>query len=79
MKIIALVFFENFTLNILTIYKRFVRPHLDYGDVVYDQFSNDAFSMKLELAKYNAALAIKGAIRGTSHKKVGLEYLQQRR
>ena len=52
---------------------------MDYGDVVYDQFSNDAFSMKLELAQYNAALAIKGAIRGTSHKKVGLEYLQQRR
>ena len=34
--------------TLLTIYKLFMRPHLDYGDVVYDQPSNDAFSNKLE-------------------------------
>ena len=34
--------------SLLTIYKWFIRPHLDYGDVVYDQPSNNAFSNKLE-------------------------------
>ena len=69
--------------SLLTIYKSFIRPHLDYGDVVYDQPSNDAFSNKLETVQYNAALAITGAIKGTSREKLyqelGLEYLQQRR
>ena len=27
--------------SLLTIYKSFVRPHLDYGDVVYDQTHNE--------------------------------------
>ena len=27
-----------------TNYKSFIRPHLDYGDVIYDQPSNDSFS-----------------------------------
>ena len=69
--------------SLLTICKSFIRPHLEYGDVVYDQPSNDAFSNKLETVQYNAALAITGAIKGTSREKVyqelGLEYLQQRR
>ena len=56
---------------------------MEYGDVVYDQPSNDAFSNKLETVQYNAALAITGAIKGTSREKLyqelGLEYLQQRR
>ena len=34
--------------SLLTIYESFIRPHLDYGDVVYDQPSNDVFSNKLE-------------------------------
>ena len=69
--------------SLLTIYKSFIRPHLDYGDIVYDQPSNDAFSNKLETVQYNAALAITGAIKGTSREKLyqelGLEYLHQRR
>ena len=69
--------------SLVIIYKLFIRPHLDYGDVVYDQPSNDAFSNKLETVQYNAALAITGAIKGTSREKLyqelGLEYLQQRR
>ena len=35
--------------SLLTIYKSFIRPHLDYGDVVYDQLSNDGFLTKLKL------------------------------
>ena len=56
--------------SLLTIYKSFVRPNLDYGDVVYDQPSNSRFSDKIETVKYNAALAITGAIRGTSKEKL---------
>ena len=32
----------------ITIYKSFVRPHLDYGDVIYDQPNNQTFADKTE-------------------------------
>ena len=38
--------------------KSFIRPHLDYGDIIYDQSNNQAFSNKLEAVQYNAVLAI---------------------
>ena len=69
--------------SLLTIYKSFMRPHLDYEDVVYDQPHNETFCSKLESVQYNAALAITGAIRGTSQTKLyvelGLESLKARR
>ena len=69
--------------SLLTIYKAFIRPHLDYGDTIYDQAYNDSFHQKLESIQYNTAFAITGAIRGTSSEKLyqelGLESLQQRR
>ena len=69
--------------SLLTIYKSFIRPHIDYGDVVFDQSYNVTFHKKLESLQYSAALAITGAIRGTSREKIyqelGLESLQQRR
>ena len=46
----------------LTIYKTFIRPHLDYGDIIYDQTYNTSFHQKLELLQYNACLTITGAI-----------------
>ena len=59
---------------LLTIYKSFIRPHLDYGDIVYDQPTNDSFCKNLESAQYNAALAITGAIKGTSQVKLYKEF-----
>ena len=56
--------------SLLTVYKSFIRPQLDYGDVVYDQPSNDAFANKLETVQYNAALEITGVIKGTSREKL---------
>ena len=56
--------------SLLTIYKSFIRPHLDYGDVIYDQPHNETFCIKLESVQYNAALAISGAIHGTSQIKM---------
>ena len=68
---------------LVTIYKAFIRPHLDYGDIVYDKPSNETFINKTEKAQYDAALAITGAIRGTSREKLyaelGLEPLKFRR
>ena len=52
--------------SLITIYKSFVRPHLDYGDIIYDQPNNETFKQKIERIEYNAALAITGAINGTS-------------
>ena len=33
---------------LLTIYKSFIRPHLDYVDIVCDHPTNDSFCKKLE-------------------------------
>ena len=69
--------------SLITIYKSFVRPHLDYCDIIYDQPNNESFCNKIERVQYNAALAITGAIRGTSQTKLyselGLESLKFRR
>ena len=68
---------------LVTLYKSFIRSVLEYADVIYDQPSNGSFSDKLESVQYNAALAITGAIRGTSkdklYKELGLEHLSARR
>ena len=68
---------------LITIYKAFVRPHLDYGDILYDQAYNASFHQKLEKIQYNACIAITGAIRGTSkeniYQELGLESLKSRR
>ena len=50
---------------LITIYKSFIRPHVDYGDIIYNQVYNVSFHQKIESIQYNA-LAITGAIRGTS-------------
>ena len=69
--------------SLVTIYKSFIRPHLDYGDVIYDQPNNDSFSDKIEQLQYKACLAITGAIQGTSreclYNELGLESLSSRR
>ena len=57
-------------LPLLTIYKSFIRPHLDYGDVIYDQAYTASFHQKIESVQYNSVLAITGAIRGTSKEKL---------
>ena len=50
---------------LLTIYKAFVRPHLDYVDIIYDKPDSESFKDWFEKVQYNAALAITGSIRGT--------------
>ena len=64
-------------------YKAFVRPRLDYRDIIYDEDYNETFHQKLESIQYNACLALSGAIRGSSRENLyhdlGLESLQRRR
>ena len=69
--------------SLITIYKTFIRPHLDYGDVIYDHAFNESFHQRLESIQSNAAITITGTIRGTSSEKLleelGLETLKSRR
>ena len=68
---------------LLTIYKSFTRPHLDYDDITYDQAYNGSFHQKLDSIQYNAALAITSAIRGTPKEKIydelGLDTTEKKR
>ena len=50
-------------------YKLYVRPRLDYGDVVYHNQSSSLMS-KLESTQYAAAVAVSGAWRGTNTEKL---------
>ena len=52
---------------LITIYKSFVRPNLDYGNVLYDQAFNALFHEKLE---FIVCLALNGTIKGTSKEKI---------
>ena len=40
---------------LITIYKSFIRPHLDYGDMIYDQTFNMWFQQKMETIQYDAS------------------------
>ena len=58
------------------IYKSLIRrPHLDYGDIVYDQPNNKSLSAKIESLRCNAALAITGAIKDSSKEKCIKSYV----
>ena len=55
---------------LLSICRTFLRPHLDYYDVIYDKPHNEKFTDTLESIQYNAALAITSTIKGTSKEKL---------
>ena len=52
--------------SVITMCKSFVRPHLDCGDILYDQPNNESLCQKIKSILYNAASAIRGVIRDTS-------------
>ena len=80
MKKLSLTLVRN---SLRTIYKTFVRPILDYADIIYDKPLTESFKGKLEMVQYNAALVITDAIKGTSrngfYRGLGLESLAARR
>ena len=48
--------------SLLTIHKSFVRPCLDYGDIIYDNSVYESLINKLEKVQHQAFLAITGVI-----------------
>ena len=54
----------------VTFYNFFIRLHLDYGHILYDQTLNNSFHEKLESIQYNATLALTRTIRGSSRLKL---------
>ena len=66
---------------ILTIYKAFIRPYLDYADIIYEKPDNESFKDWFKKVQYNASLAITVGIRGISRKRfyseLGLESLAE--
>ena len=48
--------------SLITIYNSFIRLHLDYGAIIFDQPENEIFCKKNESVQYDAALAITGVI-----------------
>ena len=84
--------FKYFSREILnSLYKLYIRPHLDNGDVFYHipnkedslHCHGNFLMQKLESVQYSAALAITGAFRGASREKIycelGWESLYPRR
>ena len=67
MKKISLTLSRN---SLLTIYKTFVRPILDYANIIYDKSLTESFGDKLEMVQYNAELVITGAVKGTSQDRI---------
>ena len=59
---------------LLTIYKSFIRLHLEYGDILHYKPQNQDFQNKLEKVQYKACLTITGAITGT-YIKITLPYI----
>ena len=69
--------------TLLSFYKSFVRPNLDYASIIYDKPFNESFKTKIEMIHYRAALVITGAIKSTTrdllYQEIGLESLADRR
>ena len=65
--------------SLVTVYKAFLRLHLDYGDIIYDQTYNESFHQKMESVQYNAARARTGTSREKLYQEVDLESLRKRR
>jgi ribonuclease P/MRP protein subunit RPP40 len=69
--------------NVLDLsYKMYVRPHLDYGDVIFHNQRMDLMEL-IERVQYKAALIVSGCWQGTSREKLydelGWESLNDRR
>ena len=64
------------------VYKMYVRPHLDYGDVIFHDQVKDSMGI-LEAIQYKAGLIVSGCWRGTNrvklYRELGWESLSERR
>ena len=53
--------------SLITIYKAFLKPLIDYGDIIFDQPQYESFYEKLESIQYEAVLATTGSVQGSPH------------
>ena len=51
--------------SLITLYKSFICPHLDSGNIISDQANNLNLCNKIETCQYNGTLAITGVIMGS--------------
>ena len=51
---------------LITIYKSFVRPHLDYGDIIYDQPNNESLKWK----EFNTMLLLRLQVPSKEYRRV---------
>ena len=51
---------------LITIHKTFIRPHLDYGDVIYNHAFSESYQERLESIRYNVVIAVTGTTKGAS-------------
>ena len=69
--------------SLIILYKSFIRPHLDYADLIYDQPDNVNLCNKFETCQYNGFLAINGVIRSSwkerLYQELGFEHLSLKR
>ena len=56
--------------SLIKVYKYFIKPQLDYGDIIYDQAYNASFHRKQESIQCTVALTITGAIRRSSKERL---------
>ena len=55
--------------SLITIFKSFIRPLLEHGDIIYDRAYNTSLHQNIGSIQYNAALTITGTVRRTSREK----------
>ena len=60
----------NKTIGLFRKLQTLIRPHLHYGDMIYNQTFHMPFQQKMETIQYNAALVITDAIRVSSREKL---------
>ena len=68
---------------LLSQFTNFIKPYLDYADIVFGKPSNATFPNRIESAQHNAASAIAVTIRSTSKEKLyqelGFKTMKERR
>ena len=56
--------------SLVILYKAFIGAHLDYADIICQKPNNMNICNKIESLQFNTAIAITGAIRGSSKEKL---------
>ena len=64
--------------SLLTVCKCFIRPHQDYGDVIYDQPNLSSLANKIKSVQYNTALATGETSKEKLYRELDFESLTDR-